>query len=96
MGNLNCPKCDNASLDANGVCVNCGYAPRLICPKCAHANSVKARFCGFCGTGTSVSIRIKKEIRTRISYVARMRIKHFATGLAFGTLLALFAFGAMP
>ncbi len=96
MKKSECPKCENLSLDALGVCADCGYTHKLLCTNCAHYNKMNARFCGACGDTLTFKMYLKRTLHSFLPYAIRLRLKHFVTGLAFGTLLALFAFGAFP
>jgi hypothetical protein len=57
---------------------------------------MNSKFCGLCGETLSMKVFLKHEFNKLLPYGARLKIRNFATGLAFGTLLALFAFGALP
>ncbi len=94
MENNKCPKCETGYLDANGVCDSCGYAYLVLCPKCAHKNKPNAKYCGSCGEAMNLTVRFQNMLSKHFSYGSRLKAKHFAAGIGFGTVLALFAFGA--
>lgn len=90
-----CPKCETGKLNAAGTCQVCGYSLRTRCSSCGHLNIPGARFCGGCGQGMTVLVKLQNQINHNLSYLHRFRIRKFATGLAFGGLLTFFAFGSM-
>ncbi len=90
-----CPKCETGKLNAAGNCGNCGYSLRNKCSDCGHLNIPGARFCGGCGRGMTVVIRAQTFVNRQVSFIQRLKMRKFATGLAFGGLLSFFAFGSM-
>ncbi len=90
-----CPKCEAGKLNAAGTCQVCGYSLRTRCSSCGHLNIPGARFCGGCGQGMTILVRLQNQVNLNLSYLSRFRIRKFATGLAFGGLLTFFAFGSM-
>ena len=94
MENCKCPKCEKAYLDENGVCGACGYTYMVLCPKCAHKNKPNAKYCGICGEPMTFSIKFQNTLNKYVSHTSKLKFKHFAAGIGFGTALALFAFGA--
>lgn len=89
-----CPRCDNL-LSRSGHCTICGYQVKVTCHHCGHLNIPTAKYCGCCGRGTSFSIRYRKVLNSIFNPFQQIRIKRFFGGIAFGTLLALFAFSSM-
>lgn len=89
-----CPRCDSV-LDENSHCSKCNYQVRVHCPHCGHYNIPVAKFCGGCGKGTTVSVRYRKKVNSLFNPFQQIKIKRFFTGIAFGTLLALFACTSM-
>ncbi|KAF1080074.1 MAG: hypothetical protein GQF41_3541 [Candidatus Rifleibacterium amylolyticum] len=90
-----CPRCDNGKLDSTGKCMQCGYTLRTRCNGCGHFNIPTSRFCGGCGQAMTLKLRIQQVINRHIDFIQKIRLRKFATGAAFGGLLALFAFGSM-
>jgi hypothetical protein len=90
-----CPKCESGHIDTTGTCSNCRYTLRVHCESCGHQNIPTARFCGGCGNGMSLQIRLQSYLNRKITYLQRLRMRKFVTGAAFGSLLAFFAFGSM-
>ncbi len=90
-----CPRCETGKLDAAGSCKSCGYSLRTKCSDCNHLNFPGARFCGGCGRGMTLSIKVQSFVNRRFNYLQKSRLRKFSTGLAFGTLLSVFAFGSM-
>lgn len=90
-----CPKCEAGKLDTSGTCRRCGYTLRVPCDSCGHPNIPGAKFCGACGYGMSLQIRLRLFIYKNLNYIQRFRIKKFAAGLSFGIFLSFFAFGTM-
>lgn len=88
-----CPKCNSKNLDSFGGCRDCGYTFRIICSKCGFRNIPSAKYCGNCGIGTTYKVRFQTFINNTFSFSFKTRARKFFTGLAFGTLLALFALG---
>ena len=89
-----CPRCDSL-LDANSHCNNCNYQVKVHCSHCGHFNIPTAKFCGGCGKGTTVSVRYRRKVNSLLNPFQQIKIKRFFAGLAFGTLLALFACTSM-
>ena len=89
-----CPRCDNL-LSRSGHCSICGYQVKVTCHHCGHLNIPTAKYCGGCGRGTTFSIRYRKVLNSIFNPFQQIRIKRFFGGIAFGTLLALFAFSSM-
>lgn len=96
MKNINCPRCESNSLDQTGKCEACGYCYKLLCSGCGHYNKMNSKFCGLCGHTLTLKVYWQQILNKLMPYNIRLRVRHFVTGLAFGTLLALFAFGALP
>ena len=90
-----CPRCEHGNLDITGKCRHCGYTLREKCEVCGHYNIPTSRFCGGCGRAMTLKLRLQQAINRHISYLQKLKIRKFATGAAFGGLLALFAFGSM-
>lgn len=90
-----CPRCDNGKLDSTGRCVQCGYTLRHKCEICGNYNIPSARFCGGCGRALSFKLRLRQIINQHLSLLQKIKIRKFAAGAAFGSMLALFAFGSM-
>ena len=90
-----CPKCETGKLNAAGNCGICGYSLRNKCSDCGHLNIPGARFCGGCGQGMTALIRAQTFVNRQVSFMQRLKMRRFATGLAFGGLLSFFAFGSM-
>ena len=90
-----CPRCDEAHLDQSGVCPSCQYSFKVSCFGCGHKNIPHAKFCGNCGKGVTLQIRIKKWFNDNISYINKFKLKKFAAGFCFGIFLAMFAFGSV-
>ncbi|MGM0598491.1 MAG: double zinc ribbon domain-containing protein [Candidatus Rifleibacteriota bacterium] len=86
-----CPKCNSNHLDNFGSCSDCGYTFREICSNCGFKNIPKAKYCGNCGTGMNIKIQLQNFINRNFSFSFKIRFRKFITGLAFGTLLSLFA-----
>lgn len=91
----NCPRCETGKLDSTGTCKRCRYSLRVPCGSCRHPNIPGAQFCGSCGFGLNLSMRLKRGINQQVSFFQRLKIKKFVTGLAFGLFLSFFAFGTM-
>ena len=89
-----CPRCDNL-LSKSGHCSVCGYQVKVTCHHCGHYNIPTAKYCGRCGRGTTFAIRYRKKLNSLLDPFQQIRIKRFFAGIAFGTLLALFAFSSM-
>ncbi len=89
-----CPRCDNL-LSRSGHCSICGYQVKVTCHHCGHLNIPSAKYCGGCGRGTTFSIRYRKLLNSIFNPFQQIKIKRFCGGIAFGTLLALFAFSSM-
>lgn len=89
-----CPKCDSI-LTRSGHCTICGYQVKNTCPKCGHLNIPTAKYCGGCGIGTTTSIRCRKIYNGFFNPFQQLKLKKFFAGIAFGTLLSLFAFGSL-
>lgn len=89
-----CPRCDN-QLNRNGHCSICGYQVKTSCHNCGHFNIPTAKYCGGCGLGTSLSVRYRRKVNSIFNPFQQIKIKRFFTGIAFGTLLALFGFSSM-
>lgn len=90
-----CPKCEAGKLDTSGTCKRCSYSLRIPCDSCGHPNIPSSKFCGACGYGMTLQIRLRLFIYKKINYIQRFRIKKFAAGLSFGVFLSFFAFGTM-
>ncbi|NCB40930.1 MAG: zinc ribbon domain-containing protein [Erysipelotrichia bacterium] len=90
-----CPRCETGKFNSSGICSHCGYSLRTACPECAYPNIPDARFCGSCGCGLNWPVRLQDFLNRKLNYLQKFKIKKFATGLAFGTLLTFFAFGTM-
>ncbi len=90
-----CPRCENGKLDSTGKCVQCSYTLRSKCEECGYYNIPTARFCGGCGRAMSFKLRLHQAINRHLNLLQKFRIRKFATGAAFGGMLALFAFGSM-
>ncbi|NLM18385.1 MAG: hypothetical protein GX221_11800 [Candidatus Riflebacteria bacterium] len=90
-----CPRCERGTLNHNGSCKQCGYQVRRRCTSCGFTNVQYARYCGGCGQAMSEFRRIYKSLDKKVSFVQAMNIKKFASGLFFGLLLVIFAFGSM-
>ncbi len=91
----NCPRCEKANLNSTGECPECGYSLREPCSECGHKNIPYAKFCGGCGRGMNLNLRIKKWFHSKISFFNRARARKFATGFSFGLIMSAFAFGSM-
>jgi hypothetical protein len=91
----NCPRCESYELDSCGNCQKCGYTLRTVCAGCGCKNVPLAKFCGQCGQGMTLKIRLSMLINRRFSSLYRIRFRKFAAGLTFGGLLGVFAFGSM-
>ena len=89
-----CPRCDNI-LDKNGHCSLCDYQVKVLCHHCGHYNIPKAKYCGGCGIGTTLSVRYRRKLNNLLSPFQQIKVKRFFAGIAFGTLLTLFAFSSM-
>jgi ribosomal protein L37E len=89
-----CPRCDEAHLDQSGVCPLCQYSFKVSCFGCGHKNIPHAKFCGNCGKGVTLKIRLKKWFNDNVSYINKFKLKKFAAGFCFGIFLAMFAFGS--
>lgn len=89
-----CPRCDSV-LDRNGHCAICNYQVKVSCSRCGHQNIPTAKFCGGCGKGRTVSVRYRRQVNSLFNPFQQMKIKRFFAGIAFGTLLALFACSSM-
>ncbi len=89
-----CPRCDNL-LSRSGHCSICGYQVKVTCQHCGHLNIPTAKYCGGCGRGTTISIRYRILLNSIFNPFQQIRIKRFFGGIAFGTLLGLFAFSSM-
>ncbi len=89
-----CPRCDNL-LSKTGHCSVCGYQVKVSCRHCGHYNIPSAKYCGGCGKGTTFAIRYRKKLNAFLNPFQQIKIKRFFAGIAFGTLLALFAFSSM-
>lgn len=89
-----CPKCDSI-LDRNGHCAICNYQVRVSCSLCGHQNIPTAKFCGGCGKGRTVSVRYRRKVNSLFNPFQQIKIRRFFAGIAFGTLLALFACSSM-
>ncbi len=89
-----CPKCDSI-LDRNGHCAICNYQVRVACSLCGHQNIPTAKFCGGCGKGRTVSVRYRRKVNSLFNPFQQIKIRRFFAGIAFGTLLALFACSSM-
>ncbi len=90
-----CPKCETGRLNASGTCELCGYSLRVKCSDCSHLNIPGARFCGGCGKGMSLLVRFQSQINSQLDCLQKLKMRRFATGIAFGSLLTFFAFGSM-
>ena len=88
-----CPKCNSKKLDSFGCCSDCGYLLRNNCINCGFKNITNAKYCGNCGTGMSFKIRLQSFINNNFSFSFQNKFRKFLAGLAFGTLLGLFALG---
>lgn len=89
-----CPKCEKNKLN-HGICSKCNYSIKARCVSCGHYNMPSAKFCGICGEGIALSIRVKQLINRNTNYLQRFRIRKFATGISFGILLTIFAFSSV-
>lgn len=89
-----CPRCDNL-LNKNGHCSICGYQVKVRCHQCGHLNIPTAKYCGGCGKGTTFTVRYRNIVNNLLNPFQQIKIKRFFAGIAFGSLLALFAFGSM-
>ena len=89
-----CPRCDNL-LSRSGHCSICGYQVKVTCHHCGHLNIPTAKYCGGCGRGTTFSVRYRRVLNSIFNPFQQIKIKRFFGGIAFGTLLALFAFSSM-
>ena len=89
-----CPRCDNL-LSKTGHCSVCGYQVKVTCRHCGHFNIPTAKFCGGCGKGTTLAVRYRKKLNSFLNPFQQIKLKRFFAGIAFGTLLALFAFSSM-
>ena len=89
-----CPRCDNL-LSKSGLCSICGYQVKVTCQHCGHYNIPTAKYCGKCGQGTTMTVRYRKALNSFLNPFQQIKLKRFFTGIAFGTLLALFAFSSM-
>jgi len=76
-------------------CPACGYLWRRTCAACGSQSIPQAAFCGGCGRGFSWHDRLKLKWRKMVSLTSQRRLHGLGSGLAFGTLLAVFAFGTM-
>lgn len=65
------------------------------CGTCGKLNVPHAAFCGECGRAINWRDRLHQKYEDAFSYVTRGRMRNLAAGLAFGSLLAVFAFGSM-
>lgn len=92
---LNCPRCDSDQLDSSGSCNKCGYTLRVPCRLCDYRNIPQARFCGGCGKALTLKSWFNRQLNQHLNYFSRLKIRKFAAGIAFGTLLGTFAFGSM-
>ncbi|MDN5279429.1 MAG: Double zinc ribbon [Clostridiales bacterium] len=92
---LTCPRCDCSSIDSSGSCSSCGYTLRVTCRNCNFKNIPLAKFCGKCGSGLSLKTQLSTFINRNFDYLVKIRVKKFAAGIAFGSLLGFFAFGSM-
>lgn len=90
-----CPRCDSSMLDSCGNCSSCGYTLRIPCNECGFKNIPLGKYCGKCGEGLTFKVRFHSRINQNLSYLFRLKIKKFAAGIAFGSLLGIFAFGSM-
>ncbi len=90
-----CPKCETGRLNSSGNCELCGYSLRVKCSDCGHLNIPGARFCGGCGKGMSLLVRFQSQINLHLNSFQKLKMRRFATGIAFGSLLTFFAFGSM-
>lgn len=90
-----CPRCESGKLLSSGTCPNCNYTLRVACRKCSAYNAPYAKFCGNCGAATTLLVALNHWINTNISFILQLRTRKLIAGFAFGTLLALFAFGSM-
>lgn len=89
-----CPRCDNL-LSRSGYCTICGYQVRNTCSHCGHLNIPTAKYCGGCGRGTTTSIKYRVMFNKLLNPFQQIKLKRFLAGIAFGTLLGLFAFSSM-
>lgn len=92
---LDCPRCESNRLDALGTCSRCGYSLRVTCESCGFMNIPQAKYCGSCGAALTLKVKAQTFINRHLSFYSQLRVRKFAAGLAFGTVLGIFAFGSM-
>ncbi len=90
-----CPRCEAPLPAMDKECPACGYLWRRTCPTCGSQSIPQAAFCGGCGRGFAWHDRVRLKWRKLVSYATERRLHGLGSGLAFGTLLAIFAFGTM-
>ena len=90
-----CPKCDAPLSDPEAGCPACGHQWHLRCGTCGKPNIPRAVYCGGCGLAIRWQDRIWQRWERSLLPLTRQRIRGFASGMAFGGLVTVFAFGSM-
>ena len=90
-----CPRCETSLPSMDQECSACGYLWRRTCSVCGTQSIPQASFCGGCGRGFSWHDRVRLKWRGLVGFANQRRLHGISSGLAFGTLLFVFAFGSM-
>lgn len=90
-----CPRCDAPLTGHDATCAACGHQWHLRCGCCGKLNIPRAVYCGGCGRALNWMDRIRQRWDETFAPITRTRFKSLSTGLAFGGLLTVFAFGSM-